>query len=181
MTLAACRVDEPIEPPPAEVADQAAVPVTSEHEFLAVMRMHHLETVDRAQELQEVTEREEMRALADEVISEGQRAITRIETMLEEHYPDAPSDVPYEATTRSLENVPPEEADRVFLEDMIGHEEQAVQTAQYLLASDVEVQQDVESLAETTIETHRQRRNQMVGYLRDWYNTDIGAERGPLN
>jgi uncharacterized protein (DUF305 family) len=143
------------------------MPVASELDFIAGMIPHHQEAVDSAQELLSITERREMRELAEAIIAAQSEEIAMMQAWLSEWYPDAAA-VAYRPMMRPLAGLSPEEADRAFLEDMIAHHMMAIMMAQDLLALDG-VREEVRRFAEAVIADQSAENQQMMQWLRDWY------------
>jgi uncharacterized protein (DUF305 family) len=148
--------------------DMHMMPVESELDFIAGMIPHHQEAVDSAQELLDVTERSEMRELAEAIIAAQTEEIAMMQGWLEAWYPDADTEVVYQPMMRPLAALSPEAADRAFLEDMIMHHMMAIMMAQDVLALDG-VRDEVRSFAEAVIADQSAENQQMMQWLRDWY------------
>lgn len=148
--------------------DMHMMPVESELDFIAGMIPHHQEAVDSAQELLIITERSEMRELAEAIIAAQTDEIAMMQGWLRDWYPNAETDVAYQPMMRPLAALSPEAADQAFLEDMIMHHMMAIMMAQDVLALDG-VRDEVRSFAEAVIADQSAENQQMMQWLRDWY------------
>ena len=150
----------------------------NEAEYLAHMIPHHQEAIEAATELRAITEREEMRALADSIIAEQRAEIELMSAWLEELHPDAAVDVHYEPMMRSLEGLDPDEADRVFIEDMIPHHMMAVRNSNILLHHGVAEHEEVADLARSIVDSQHAEMAQMAGWYREWFTDARGFGPG---
>ncbi len=148
------------------------MPVNSEFDFIAGMIPHHQEAVDSSEELLAMTQRSEMRELAEAIITAQRAEISMMETWLADWYPDADTAINYEPMMRPLEGLSSEEADRAFLEDMLMHHMMAIMMAQDVLALDG-VRDEVRAFAETVIADQSAENRQMMSWLRDWYGVTM--------
>ena len=137
---------------PAEARDAPEPQVISEYHYLTLLRMPHMEAVSTARQVRMTTERPEMRALADSVIAALEEDIHQIERFLATRYPGEPLEVPFDAVMRRLEGAPPDQADHIFIEDLIIHHEMSIEASRELLEADEEVSPDVREFASQTIE-----------------------------
>jgi uncharacterized protein (DUF305 family) len=148
-------------------------PVTSEEEFLRGMLLHHQEAVDSAKALQQHTEREQMVTLAQEIIEAQSREIELLQSWLAEWYGDAPPATEYQPMMRDLSLLEPEDVDRIFLEDMIGHHLEAIHMARQYLEGDFERRLEVIEVANDIILTQHEELELMRGWLLDWYGVEV--------
>jgi len=146
--------------------------VTSELDFLVHMIPHHQEAVDSAEQLLETTQRDEMRQFAREIIAVQTAEIEQMETWLDTWYPEAGRDAHYEPMMRDLTGLSPDDADRIFLEDMIPHHMSAVMMAQQLLNGLVE-NDPIISFAQDIRDDQRGEIMQMRRWLADWFDIDM--------
>ena len=150
----------------------------SEAEYLAHMIPHHEEAIEAATELRSITEREEMRSLADSIIAEQRAEIELMSAWLDELHPDAAVDVDYEPMMRSLEGLDPDEADRVFIEDMIPHHMMAVRNSNMLLHHGIAEHEEVADLARSIVDSQHAEMAQMAGWYSEWFADSRGFGPG---
>lgn len=178
--LLGCQADRPDEP---TMAVQG-MPMTanSEAAFLDLMIPHHEEAVRTAQEIQERSEREEMRSLATSIIEGQTREIEQMETWLREWHEGAERTSEYRGMMPDLEGLPPDELDRVFLEGMSMHHMMAIRMAQHLQMGDRIEHEEVANLTDAIIESQSEEVEQMSQWLADWYNVELPmmAMRGDM-
>ena len=129
--------------------------VTSEAAFLAAMIPHHQEAVDSAAELLAITEREEVRDLAEAIVTVQADEIAQMRAWLAAWYPDRPAEVPYDPMMRPFVGLRPAEADQVFVADMIHHHEAALAMAGSYVALRGPKRPELVSLAEDMLRTQR--------------------------
>ena len=141
----------------------------SEAEYLAMMIPHHQEAVDRSRELLQITEREEMRDLLNSIIAEQSREIELMKGWLADRYPDLDPMVEYAPMMRGYEGLEPDEADLVFLEDMLPHHMHAVMSSRMLIRSGAAEHDDVEDLAASIIGSQLSEIERMRSMYADWY------------
>jgi len=128
--------------------------VTSEAEFIAAMIPHHQEAVDSAAALLAITERDEVRELAEAIVETQAIEIAMLEGWLAEWYPRQGA-VDYEPMMRPFVGLRPAEADQVFVADMIHHHEGAITMAESYLQLRGAKRPEVVALAEAIIRTQR--------------------------
>jgi uncharacterized protein (DUF305 family) len=143
--------------------------IESELDFLRHMIVHHQEAIDSARQVLGVGEREEVRALAEEIIEVQSREIEMMEGWLEAWYPEEAHEIPYQPMMRSFEGLTPEEAERIFLEDMIRHHMMAVMDARQLLMRNLAEHDEVRALAQEIIAEQTREIQEMQAWLRDLY------------
>jgi uncharacterized protein (DUF305 family) len=151
--------------------------ITSELDFLTQMIPHHQEAVDSARQLLTVTERPELRQLAEAIIEEQSREIALMQGWLAAWYPEAERDVDYAPMMRSLNGLSPEEAERTFIEDMIKHHQMAVMMARQLLMRNLAEREEVAALAQDVVATQTAEIAQLQSWLRDWYGPAMARGR----
>jgi len=129
--------------------------VTSEAAFMAAMIPHHQEAVDSAAELLAITEREEVRDLAEAIVTVQADEIAHMRAWLAAWYPDGPAAAPYEPMMRPFVGLRPAEADQVFVADMIHHHEAALAMAASYLALPGPKRPELVTMAEEVLRTQR--------------------------
>lgn len=149
--------------------------VDSEAAFITGMIPHHQEAVASAQAVLETTERPEVRELAQDVIETQTQEIAMLEGWLTRWYPDA-AEADYVPMMTELTGLSSDEADRTFLEGMIGHHRGAIDMAQSYLNADFEKQGDVVQLAEAIVSVQDAEITQMQAWLDDWYGNDASHD-----
>lgn len=142
--------------------------VGSELEFLVEMIPHHQEAVDSAKQILAVTERQEVRDFAKEVIEVQSEEIAKMRQWIEQWHPEAATQAAYQPMMREIEGLFPEEADIVFLEDMIEHHLAAVHMAQDVLDKNLTERVEVRTLAEEIIAAQNREIDQMREWLEQW-------------
>ncbi len=143
--------------------------VQSEFDFLVEMIPHHQEAVDSAREIRAVTERQELREFAEEVIEVQQREIREMEEWIDKWYPEEMRHAQYEPMMRDIKGLPVEDAERLFLEDMVAHHEMAVQKAEQVLSEDLAEQPEVAEMAREIVETQNREIELMQKWLNEWF------------
>lgn len=128
--------------------------VTSEGEFIATMIPHHQEAVDSATALLAITERDEVRELAEDIVETQATEIALLEGWLAEWYPRQGA-IDYEPMMRPFVGLRPAEADQVFVADMIHHHEGAIAMAESYLRLRGAKRPEVVALAEAIVRTQR--------------------------
>lgn len=149
--------------------------------FLAHMIPHHREAIDSAHALLEVTERPELRALAEAILASQAAEIEAMEGWLDAWYPDADRDVAYTPMMRDLgPDAPAEAIERAFLEDMIMHHMMAVRDARMLLTRGLAEHDEVAELARSIVSEQRAEIDQMRAWMGDWFGVTapMGMMRG---
>jgi uncharacterized protein (DUF305 family) len=147
--------------------------IESELDFLRHMIVHHQEAVHSARQILEVAERQEVRALAEEIIEVQSREIEMMEGWLEAWYPDEAHETPYQPMMRSFEGLTPQEAERAFIEDMIVHHMMAFMDARQLLMRNLAQHDEVRALAQEIIDEQTREIAEMRAWLRDFYDADV--------
>ncbi len=143
--------------------------VQSEFDFLVEMIPHHQEAIDSAREIGALTERPELREFAEEVIRLQQREIREMEEWIDTWYPEEISHARYEPMMRDLRGLPVEDAERLFLEDMITHHEMAVKKAEQVLSEDLAEHPEVARMAREIVETQGQEIELMQKWIDEWF------------
>jgi len=151
--------------------------ISSELDFLTQMIPHHQEAVDSARQLLMVTERPELRQLAEAIIEAQSREIALMQGWLAAWYPEAEHAVDYAPMMRSLSGLSPEEAEHTFLEDMIEHHRMAVMMARQLLMRNLAERDEVAALAQDVVATQTAEIAQLQSWLRDWYGPAMAGGR----
>ena len=142
--------------------------IDSEEAFITGMIPHHQEAVESARAVLEVTERPEVRELAQNVIATQTEEIATLEGWREQFYPDA-AEADYAPMMPDPEGLSPIDADRAFLEGMIMHHQGAIDMAQSYLDADFEKQPEVAQMAQGIVTVQDGEVEQMQGWLNEWY------------
>lgn len=151
-----------------------------EASFLVHMIPHHQEAVASAQALGAVTERPELLALVDAIVSSQTAEIESMEAWLDGWYPDVDRAVAYAPMMRDLgPDAEVADVERAFLEDMIGHHMMAVHEAQTLLANGLAEHDEVAALARSIVTAQMGEMQQMMSWLGTWYGVDAPMAMGP--
>jgi len=141
--------------------------VRDEATFLAAMIPHHEEAVTSAEAILAISEREEVRALAADVVAVQTEEIEQLRTWLARWYPRQGS-VEYAPMMRPFVGLRPHEADEVFVADMIHHHEGAIEMAEAYLALGGAKRPEVEALADEVIRVQRAEIATLQLMLRMW-------------
>lgn len=131
-----------------------AAAVRSEATFIAAMIPHHEEAVTSAEAIAAISEREEVLALANDIIEVQGLEIAALRAVLADWYPDQ-GPVAYEPMMRPFTGLRPAEADQVFVADMIHHHEGAIEMAQAYLSLRGTKRPEVVALANDIIAIQR--------------------------
>lgn len=149
--------------------------VGSELEFLVEMTPHHQEAVDSARQILAVTERQELRDFAKEVIDAQTEEIAKMRQWIKQWHPGAATQAAYQPMMRDIDGLPAEEADIVFLEDMIEHHLAAVHMARDVLDKNLTERDEVRTLAEEIIAAQNREIDQMRKWLEQWSDSPAPA------
>jgi len=151
--------------------------VLSDEEFLAAMIEHHQGAIDMARIALERAEREEVRRLAEEIITVQQAEIEQMRTWQREWFGVTASSPAHGGHGLSAEemgmDVDLEELrradpfERAFLEAMIRHHEGAIWMAEQVRSSTK--RPELLELADQIIATQRAEIEQMHTWLAEWY------------
>lgn len=139
--------------------------VASELEFIAGMVPHHQEAVDSATALLALSERPEIRALAEDVVRAQTAEIERLQGWLAAFYSEAPAYQGYVSMMRSADGMSAEEAEVAFMEDMIVHHQMALAMAEAYLALEAPRRAEVEALARDVVSTQSTEIESMQAWL----------------
>jgi uncharacterized protein (DUF305 family) len=150
--------------------------ITSELDFLTQMIPHHQEAVAAARQLSTVTERPELRQLAEAIIDEQSREIALMQRWLTAWYPEAKPDTGYVPMMRDLSGLSPEDAERTFIEDMIAHHQMAVMMARQLLMRNLAEHDEVTELALEIISAQSAE----IALLQSWLREGFGRALPPM-
>lgn len=148
--------------------------VVGESEYLTDMVAHHREAVAAARELAR-SERPQMRAFGESIVTTQTAQIELMTGWLEEWYPDTSGESDYHPMMRDLTGLTGDELDRTFLEDMITHHMIAVMSSQHLLWRGTDHDEVTELARSIRDEQHREI-VEMQRWLRQWFSIDW---RGP--
>lgn len=151
--------------------------VSSEYGFLVEMIPHHQEAVDSARETVARTERPELRAFAQEIISAQNSEIEAMRAWLAAWYPGRPDKAVYRPMMRPTAGLSADRADQAFLEDMIMHHRMAVMMANQIVQGRLSTRPELLMLAEAIISTQNAEIERMETWLFEWY----GVKRGGMH
>lgn len=154
------------------------VNVDSEFDYLTHMVAHHQEAVAAARQL-ERSNRPEMRALGNSIVTTQSAEITKMNGWLAQWYPGRSPSVGYEPMMRDLTGLTGDALDETFLRDMIPHHMVAVMMSQQLLAHGRVQHGEVADFARTVRDTQRAEIFQMRGYLTEWFGGAGRTGYGP--
>ena len=149
----------------------------SEPEYLAEMVTHHQEAVVAAGELAR-SDRPEMRAFGESIVTTQSAQIQQMQAWLKEWYPDQPASLDYEPMMRDLSGLSGDRLDQAFLQDMLGHHMVAVMMSQHLLGrGDIDHDQ-VAQLARTIRDDQHAEIVKMRRWLALWFDADSPGGMG---
>jgi uncharacterized protein (DUF305 family) len=158
-----------------------ATQTVDEATFLVHMIPHHREAVATAEALRAVTERPELIELLDAIVATQNAEIAAMEGWLDAWHPDVDRDVAYAPMMRDLgADAAVADAERAFLEDMIGHHMMAVHEAQALLAGDLAEHPEVAELARRIVADQMAEMHQMMSWLRAWFGVAAPMGMGAM-
>ena len=143
--------------------------VHSEFDFLVEMIPHHQEAVDSSKEIKSITGRSELQEFAREIIAAQEKEIQELKEWIQLWYADRHAHARYEPMMRDIAGLSVEEAEQIFLEDMIAHHEMAVMMARDLLENDLAEHAEVEDMARSIIEQQDKEIEIMHGWLKEWF------------
>ena len=136
--------------------------ITSEEQFIAEMIPHHQEAVDTSRLVGGSTSNEEIRDLANRIITAQEQEIAMMQGWLAAWYPQSQYQSSYEPMMGDL--VHASDRDQAYLEGMIEHHEAAIMMAEQVLA--LQPRAEVATLARDIITTQRAEIAQMQELLR---------------
>jgi uncharacterized protein (DUF305 family) len=139
--------------------------VQSEETFITDMIPHHQEAVDSSKIILS-TENEELKELANNIISAQEQEIEMMNNWLEEWYPSSTYTATYHAMMPNLNALSGNSRDKAYLEGMIMHHQMAVSMAQDMLK--LESRPEVKELAENIITTQNSEIAQMRELLKEY-------------
>ncbi|TVR94247.1 MAG: DUF305 domain-containing protein [Trueperaceae bacterium] len=151
----------------AHAAASHAAEVRNEATFIAAMLPHHEEAVTSAQAILTLTERDEVRALAADIVAAQASEIGQLRGWLAAWYPEQ-GPVRYDPMMRPFTGLRPAEADQIFVADMIHHHEGAIEMAEAYLALRGSKRPEVEALADEVIRVQRAEIAALQLLLRMW-------------
>jgi uncharacterized protein (DUF305 family) len=142
----------------------------SEFDYMVRMIPHHREAVESARILRDRTDRPEMAAFAEQIITTQSRETEQMRSWLSTWYPERDTDVDYTPMMRDYSGLSGGELDLAFLQDMIPHHMAAVTMSQQLL-SQVDVEHsELEELAKSIRRTQMQEIRQMSRWIERWFD-----------
>lgn len=151
--------------------------VASEAEYLAEMIPHHEEAVATARELAR-SERPEMRALGESIVTTQTAEIEQLRAWLDRWYPDV-EPAAGSPMMRDLTGLEGDALDRAFLEDMVMHHMMAVMMSRQLLARGLVEHDAVADFAAQVRDDQRAEIVLMRTWLAEWFDAAHGPGMGP--
>jgi len=142
----------------------------SEPEYLAEMVAHHQEAVVAARALAR-SERAEMRAFGESIVTAQSAQIQQMQAWLKDWYPEQSASLDYRPMMRDLSELSGDGLDQAFLQDMVGHHMAAVMMSQHLLGRGTDHHQ-VAQLARNIRDVQHAEILQMRYWLAQWFDTD---------
>jgi uncharacterized protein (DUF305 family) len=150
-----------------------------DQQFLDQMIIHHQQAVMMAQHMIADSDRAELRDLAQRIITAQQGEIDQMRQWRSGWYGTAEAGTPQEAMMAQMQSSAMNRAqmrqmmggnvdlDRMFLQMMIPHHEDAITMAQQALEQAEHA--EVKTLAQTIVSTQQAEIEEMQRYLNDWY------------
>ena len=147
----------------------------SDENFINQMVPHHRGAVEEAQVALENAEHEELRNLAEGIISDQRTEIDLMRDIKEEEY--GTREVPMQMSSQEMEMMGMMEDpqaladedpfDRAFMNNMIPHHQSAIAMAE--VALEESENPEIRELAQNIMESQRAEIEQMQGWLDEWY------------
>ncbi len=170
----------------AAIVGHASAAVHSEADYLAGLIAQRQEAVDRASELQGITERDEVRALADSIVSEHGEETEQLRAWLAAWHQERAADASAAAAAvaaqeplmRPFTGLRPAEADHVFVADMRHHHEAVLALAESYLALRGPKRPEVVAHAEDVQRLARAEIAVLALMLRMWDADAVPTEHG---
>lgn len=110
--------------------------VNSEFDFIYLMIPHHQEAVDTAKSLNTITQNPELKTLTQNIVNGQSQEISLMKSWLQKFYPDTVYEgmwyMPMMRNTNNINDIKSKE--KIWIEDMIGHHQWAVDMANKVLA-----------------------------------------------
>jgi uncharacterized protein (DUF305 family) len=147
----------------------------SDERFVDMMAAHHRMAIEMAKVARENGEHEEVRQLAEEMISAQQSEVEELSSIKEKAFGSsevATTPNPAERTTfamlapdRLAEQQP---FDRAFIDSNIPHHASAIEMASVALMQSED--HDIKRLARQIVDTQSQEVGKMIGWRNEWYS-----------
>ena len=148
----------------------AMADLESEFDYMVRMIPHHREAVESARTLRDQTDRPEMAAFAETIITTQSREIEQMQAWLAAWYPQRSTEVDYTPMMRGYSGLSGDEVDLAFLQDMIPHHMAAVMMSEQLLSQVNTEHSELEELAASIRSTQTQEIRQMSLWMDRWFN-----------
>jgi uncharacterized protein (DUF305 family) len=147
----------------------------SDKAFIDAMVPHHQGAIDMAEIALENAEHQEIRNLAENIVSTQQAEIENLKSIKKEEF--GTSEVPMEMSQEQMRSMGmmmnPEQLahsepfDKAFIDAMIPHHQSAIEMAQ--VAYQESDNPEIKTLAEDIVEAQTREIRQMEGWRKDWY------------
>ena len=146
----------------------------SDRAFIDAMVPHHKGAVDMAEVALENADHEEIRSLAEDIVSAQEAEIEELKSIKQQEF--GTSEVPMEMSQEEMQMMgmrDPEALankdpfDKAFIEAMIPHHESAIEMAQF--AYQKSDNSEIRGLAEGIVEAQTREITQMEGWRKQWY------------
>lgn len=146
----------------------------SDERFIDMMAAHHRMAIEMAKVVRENGEHEEVRQLAEDMISAQQDEVEELSSIKEKAFGSsevAATPNPVERTTSAM-LVPDELAqqqpfDRAFIDSNIPHHASAIEMASVALMQSENP--EIKRLARQIVDTQSQEVGKMIGWRQEWY------------
>jgi uncharacterized protein (DUF305 family) len=147
----------------------------SDERFIDAMVPHHQGAVEMAEVALKNAEHEEVRSLAEDIVTAQEAEIEELKTIKEEEF--GTSEVPTEMDPEQMQSMGmmmdpqrlanQEPFDKAFIDAMIPHHESAIEMAQ--VAQNESDLPEIKELSRNIIEAQRREISQMQGWRERWY------------
>lgn len=147
----------------------------SDERFIDAMVPHHQGAIEMAEVALKNAEHEEIRSLADDIVSAQEAEIEELKTIKEEEF--GTSEIPMEMNPEEMQSMGmtldpqqlanQEPFDKAFIDAMIPHHESAIEMAQVAQSeSDIP---EIQNLSRNIIEAQQREISQMKEWRERWY------------
>ncbi|MGB3683951.1 MAG: DUF305 domain-containing protein [Rubrobacteraceae bacterium] len=146
----------------------------SDERFVDMMAAHHQAAIEMAKVARENGEHEEVRQLAEEMISAQQNEVEELSSIKEKNFGSsevATTPNPAERTTFAM--LTPDELagqqpfDRAFIDSNIPHHASAIEMASVALMQSEDP--EIKRLGRQIVDTQSQEVGKMIGWRQEWY------------
>lgn len=141
--------------------------ISTEEEFIRMMIPHHQEAVDTSSRLAAITQNPELKDLTTAIVQGQTKEIAMMEGRLTQRYPNGHLHMPYMPMMRDTSTISAiTTIEKMWLEDMIGHHQGAVDMAQSVLT--LNPRPEVAQFAQAVIDLQSSEIAQMKKMLKQY-------------